>query len=1163
MFFLWLSFFCFASVVADYCVCVPLGFSCLDGFHNTCNSSFTCDALFITTDYVLLDECTFAYNTYLEIQPNKSLINIFIEENISSSLIGGSIHDQSYVNLIGSYLIEIQPKLAIELDSYTNNYMFIYKNNYNEEAVGLLDQYSVNFQSKTKFINGGSINFANKDELKLGSTNTTEITLNYTELSTNQNEPILIDAIAIQFIGVDGKIYVEEQNNTFYFVYNSFSLSLQFLQTNFVLFNSFGFVWDNVYCDFIIVNNTVIECVESFINNNCQEDLYYDFEIGECMPCGEFCQRCLSTTECILCSDGYYLNNGSCVEKSSNCMFMTNGVCKKCSDGYYVSNGLCVGCDNGCISCNETFCFICNSSVNINGDCITDQHGVEIMTNNGIISCENGMFNNNEMFCVYCNETFPNCGLCDKKKCCECEDGYQLTNEFQCVSNYCSDDNCEECLVGYQKDVNGKCIEASSVCLTFLNGECIKCIEGLILYNGGCVTNISHCTITTTTGCLRCSDGYYLNEEMQCSNCSTNCLTCLNTEDTCTSCDFLEMLTPSNECSGIESFLPHCIKLNKILITCEECDEGYYVVNRMCSECQSGCDVCSSIEYCLTCNYDYYLTKTKNCALKSTIIGCDGNITENGCSSCSDGYFSNDNACELCNETCQTCSSNNDCTSCIDGYVLKFDKCVYFRKIDYCLSAKNSVCESCGFWHTTSEDKTLCVVSVDAWLVSVVAIISITILCVVAPFTYFICFMREERRQKKGTKTICSHFSHEIQQCQDCINFSNDEGDATQNQIDINKESRDLKKIRVQLSVKNVSDKYEIRTTQYAVTLNKGMACEFEIFIKPLCTCKIEDHIVLLIKTLHNNIDALLQLKINTQTKMSTHLDYDELTEDIKLGEGSFGIVYKGMFRGNQVAIKKMKTVMNTDKQLKEFNKEVTMLGNIRSEYIVHFYGAVFIPHKICMVTEFAQHCSLKDLMNKTKDDPIDNTMKLKMLLDCSKGIAYLHSNGILHRDIKPDNLLVMSLDTNIQVNAKLTDFGSSRNINMLMTNMTFTKCVGTPIYMAPEILNKKKYTQLADIYSFAVTVYETYKWEDPYGSLFEYPWELAAFISSGKRLPQPDSMCDSIYSLIDDCWKQEPSDRIGIEEIIERITLLRSNNDVETTTQLPLPLQQENTVEV
>ena len=106
--------------------------------------------------------------------------------------------------------------------------------------------------------------------------------------------------------------------------------------------------------------------------------------------------------------------------------------------------------------------------------------------------------------------------------------------------------------------------------------------------------------------------------------------------------------------------------------------------------------------------------------------------------------------------------------------------------------------------------------------------------------------------------------------------------------------------------------------------------------------------------------------------------------------------------------------------------------------------------------------------------------IKAKLMLEAARGLAYLHGNGILRRDIKPGNVLVFSLDEVLDVNGKLTDFGSSRNVNLLMTNMTFTKGVCSPTYMAPEVLNKKR-KKAADVFSFGVMLYECFGWCEAY----------------------------------------------------------------------------------
>ena len=115
------------------------------------------------------------------------------------------------------------------------------------------------------------------------------------------------------------------------------------------------------------------------------------------------------------------------------------------------------------------------------------------------------------------------------------------------------------------------------------------------------------------------------------------------------------------------------------------------------------------------------------------------------------------------------------------------------------------------------------------------------------------------------------------------------------------------------------------------------------------------------------------------------------------------------------------------------------MLDKFRCDEIVHFNGGRHDQEPrdddgICSR-------SLEDSIKK-RPEPSER-VKAKVMLDSAKGLAYLHSNGILHRDINSDILLVFSLDKVLAVVEKLTSFWSSRNINLLMTNMTFTRALG------------------------------------------------------------------------------------------------------------------------
>ena len=182
-------------------------------------------------------------------------------------------------------------------------------------------------------------------------------------------------------------------------------------------------------------------------------------------------------------------------------------------------------------------------------------------------------------------------------------------------------------------------------------------------------------------------------------------------------------------------------------------------------------------------------------------------------------------------------------------------------------------------------------------------------------------------------------------------------GEETKELIRIGNDNSDMMKI--QFTTKEDTDRYEIRTNQQIIILKRYEACEFEIFIKPLFTTSLEDTIRLITIKMKKGIETFNEVQISFTTELSTKLDPNELIEEEVLGEGSFGTVYRGTFRGQKVSIKKMKNLENEGDQqqlIEEFDKEVSMLEKFRSIYVINFVGAVYLVKKIAIVTELAEH---------------------------------------------------------------------------------------------------------------------------------------------------------------------------------------------------------------
>eukprot|EP00727_Mastigamoeba_balamuthi_P009865 m51a1_g5500 putative tyrosine protein kinase (721) ;mRNA; r:355924-358483 len=219
---------------------------------------------------------------------------------------------------------------------------------------------------------------------------------------------------------------------------------------------------------------------------------------------------------------------------------------------------------------------------------------------------------------------------------------------------------------------------------------------------------------------------------------------------------------------------------------------------------------------------------------------------------------------------------------------------------------------------------------------------------------------------------------------------------------------------------------------------------------------------------------------VELESALTTKLDPDELSvyRD-PIGDGAYGTVWRGDYRGIDVAIKMIKHQdLLTDQMLKDFQSEVSVMEGIRNPRVVGFIGAVHVPNFLSIVTEFCEYGTLGNALAK-KIAPWD--LRLKCMLDCARAMMFLHASYILHRDIKPDNLLLVSFDAKSPVVCKIADFGTSRDLSRLSTKLDCTKGIGTPLYMAPEILKGADYDQRADVFSYGITMCHTVAQEAPF----------------------------------------------------------------------------------
>jgi len=252
------------------------------------------------------------------------------------------------------------------------------------------------------------------------------------------------------------------------------------------------------------------------------------------------------------------------------------------------------------------------------------------------------------------------------------------------------------------------------------------------------------------------------------------------------------------------------------------------------------------------------------------------------------------------------------------------------------------------------------------------------------------------------------------------------------------------------------------------------------------------------------------------------------------LGEGNYGQVYKGLWLGTEVAMKKLKS----PNHFNDFMTEAETLGKVNHPNIVRLLGLYEGDDKSqYIVTEFVKGGSLSDLLEKTK---LTTDQMLNIAVQVCSGMRHLESKNIVHRDLAARNILVAP-NGELYI-AKISDFGLAKS-GEYYTQVGSTSEL--PIrWCAPEVFLRYKHSTKGDVWSFGVLLWEMFA-----GGIIPYTGrsqvEVVEFITGGGRLTQPKTCPDDVFELMQNCWKENPADRPNFETIFKQLSPTRSNSQV------------------
>ncbi|GMH83284.1 hypothetical protein TrVE_jg6516 [Triparma verrucosa] len=213
----------------------------------------------------------------------------------------------------------------------------------------------------------------------------------------------------------------------------------------------------------------------------------------------------------------------------------------------------------------------------------------------------------------------------------------------------------------------------------------------------------------------------------------------------------------------------------------------------------------------------------------------------------------------------------------------------------------------------------------------------------------------------------------------------------------------------------------------------------------------------------------------------------------------------------------------STSDELSDIQQEIHILASFSNPYLTQYLGSYSLHSKLYIVMEYLPGGSVSDLLALNSTPGFEEATVAWIFRDLLNAMHYLHSNRHLHRDIKGQNVLLSS-----NGHLKLADFGGTVKLTDTMTKRkTF---IGTPFWMAPEVIVQSSYDLKADIWSIGITAIEVMEGQPPYGDV--HPVKALFFIPK-KSAPRLAKGSAKMQRFVERCLQKEPADRATVEDLM------------------------------